>query len=111
MKKTGTIALMVMVAAGLAFLAYAGEQEKAVTLSGNIACAHCTLKLEGVKECQDVLVVAGKDGGNYFLAKNDVLDKFGHTCQGQKPAKVTGTVTKKDGKMWLAATKMEKVEG
>ena len=111
MKKTGTIALMVMVAAGLAFLAYAGEKEKTVTLSGNVACAHCTLKLEGVKECQDVLVVEGKDGGNYFLVKNDVAEKFGHNCQGQKAAKVTGTVTKKDGKMWLAATKMEKVEG
>lgn len=108
MKKTGTIALMVMVAAGLAFLAYAGEQEKPVTLSGNIACAHCTLKLEGVKECQDVLVAGGQ---NYFLAKSEALEKFGHTCQGQKAAKVTGTVTKKDGKMWLTATKVEKVEG
>ncbi len=111
MRKTGTIALMVVVAAGLALLAYAGENEKTVTLSGKIACAHCTLKLEGVKECQDVLVVAGKDGGNYFLVKNEALEKFGHTCQGQKAATVTGKVTTKDGKMWLAATKIEKAEG
>ncbi len=111
MRKTATLAVLVVAVAGLACLAYAGEQEKTVTLSGNVACAHCTLKLAGVKECQDVLVVSGEGGGNYFLVKNDVLEKFGHTCQGQKAAKVTGTVTKKDGKMWLAATKMEKAEG
>ncbi len=110
MRRTGTIAFMVFVVAGLAFLAYAGEQEKTVTLAGNVACAHCTLKLAGAKECQDVLVVTGKDAGDYYLVKNEVLEKFGHTCQGQKAAKVTGSVTKKDGKMWLAATKMEKVE-
>ena len=73
MRKAGTIALMVVVAAGLAFLAYAGEKEKTVTLSGSVACAHCTLKLAGVKECQDVLVVSGEGAGQYYLVKNDVL--------------------------------------
>jgi len=111
MKRTGRIAMVVAFALGLAFLAYAGEGAKEVTLTGNIACAHCTLKLEGVKECQDVLVVDGKDGGNYFLVKNDALKQFGHTCQGQKAAKVTGTVATKDGKMWLTASKVEKAEG
>ena len=108
MKRTGQIAMILAFALGLAVLAYAGEGEKEVTLTGNIACAHCTLKVEGVTECQDVLVVDGKDGGNYFLVKNDALKQFGHACKGQKAAKVTGTVAEKDGKMWLTASKLEK---
>ncbi len=111
MRKAGVIAFVIVLAAGLSLLAYAGEQAKTVTLKGNVACAHCTLKLAGVKECQDVLVVSGEGAGQYYLVKNAVLEKFGHTCQGEKAALVTGTVTKKDGKMWLAATKMEKAEG
>jgi len=31
-------------------------------------------------------------------------------CTGEKGAAVTGTVTEKDGKKWLAATKMDEVK-
>ena len=81
-----------------------------VTLSGKIACAHCTLKLEGVSSCQDVLVVE-KDGkpAYYYLAKSEALKAFGHTCMGEKKATVTGTVSEKDGKTWLEATKIAPV--
>lgn len=92
----------------LAAAAYATDAPAPVTLNGKIACAHCTLKLEGVKECQDVLVVE-KDGQPtyYYVVKNDTAKKFGHVCNGYKGAVVTGTVTTKDGKQWIEPTRME----
>jgi hypothetical protein len=79
------------------------------TLSGSIACAKCTLKKADAKECQDVLVVKDAKGAvkEYYIAKNDVLEKFGHQCTGEKPATVSGAVSQKDGKTWITATKME----
>jgi hypothetical protein len=79
------------------------------TLTGKIMCAKCTLKKADAKECQDVLVVADKQGATkeYYITKNAVLEKFGHTCTGEKPAVVTGTISQKEGKTWIAPTKME----
>jgi hypothetical protein len=76
------------------------------TLNGKILCAKCTLKKADAKECQDVLVVKG-DGDattEYYIVKNEVAEKFGHTCRGEKAATVTGTVSEKDGRKWIAAT-------
>ncbi len=83
-----------------------------VTLTGNVVCAKCTLKKADAKECQDVLVVTkGDQTTEYYIAKNAVAEKFGHTCTGKKPATVTGTVAEKDGKTWITATKMEEKKG
>jgi hypothetical protein len=82
------------------------------TLSGSVMCAKCTLKKADAKQCQDVLVV--KDGdktSEYYITKNDVAEKFGHTCKGEKPATVTGSVETKDGKTWITPTKMEEKKG
>jgi hypothetical protein len=84
-----------------------------VTLTGKVMCAKCTLKKADAKECQDVLVVPDAKGGTaaeYYLVKNAVQEKFGHVCTGEKPATVTGSVTEKDGKKWLEATKMVEVK-
>ena len=82
------------------------------TLSGSVMCAKCTLKKADAKECQDVLVVKDAKGtkGEYYIAKNAVAEKFGHVCTGETPATVTGSISDKDGKKWITATKMEKVE-
>jgi hypothetical protein len=79
------------------------------TLTGSVMCAKCTLKKADAKECQDVLVVKDAKGAakEYYIAKNDVSEKFGHTCTGEKPATVVGAVAEKDGKTWVTATKME----
>jgi azurin len=108
----GSKARMV-VALGAALLvaaaAVAGEAET-VTLEGNIACAKCTLSIEGAKECQSVLVVDSKEGGDpvyYYLVTNEVSKEYGHVCMGTKGAVVTGNVEEKDGKMWLTPTAMK----
>jgi hypothetical protein len=89
---------------GLVAPATAGDE----TLTGKVMCAKCTLKKADAKECQDVLVVkTGDKTAEYYIEKNDVAKAFGHVCGGEKPAVVTGSVTEKDGKKWISATKME----
>jgi len=113
MLKKSALLVVVSLAIVLAGGAYAGEEAEAVTLEGRLVCAHCTLKVEGVKSCQSVLQVAAdeKDAEPtfYYIAKNDVSEELGMTCKGDKSAKITGTVAEKDGKKWLAATKIEAI--
>ncbi len=101
----GALVLAVLVAQ----VALAAPPEP-VTVSGDLQCAKCTLKEAGAKSCQDVLVVAGTGGAaetRYYLVKNSVAEKAGHVCQGTKSVAVTGTVSEKDGKKWITATKIE----
>jgi hypothetical protein len=108
MKTLSLFALALALVVGVVATAAAAD----TTLSGSIACAKCTLKKADAKQCQDVLVV--KDGDKtteYYITKNEVSEKFGHTCTGEKPATVTGSVEKKDGKTWITPTKMEEKKG
>jgi hypothetical protein len=105
MKTIAKLGLALALVVGLVAAATAGDE---TTLTGNIMCAKCALKKPDATKCQDVLVV--EDGGKnteYYIEKNPVAEKFGHVCQGVKPAVVTGKVTEKDGKKWISATKME----
>lgn len=83
------------------------------TLSGTILCAKCKLKKADAKECQDVLVVKAKDGATteYYVAKNDVTEKFGHGCGKEASAVITGAISEKDGRKWITPSKMEKTDG
>jgi len=94
-------------AAALAFgLASTGRAGDETTLEGSLMCAKCALKK--AEKCQDVLIVADGDAKTeYWVVKNDVAEKFGHACQSEKPAKVTGTVAEKDGTKWITPTAME----
>jgi len=113
MKMKTSVVLAIALLLMLVTAATAGEGEKQITVEGKIACAKCTLKTEGVTECQDVLVVKGDKGGDpayYYLVSNKVMDEFGHTCQGTKMATVSGTVMEKESKMWLTPSEMKQLE-
>ena len=88
--------------------ALAADEAKTVTVTGKIVCAKCSLKADGMKECQNV-IVAEQDGKQvqYYLAKNALTEEFGHVCKGEKAVVATGTVSEHDGKTWMAATKLE----
>jgi len=105
MKTIAKLALALTLAVGFVASASAAEE----TVNGKVMCAKCSLKKADADKCQDMLVAKDASGKvtEYYLEKNDVLKAYGHTCQGEKPAVVTGTVTEKDGKKWLVATKME----
>jgi hypothetical protein len=100
------IALLMSFSTGLA-----GDDPESVTLEGKIVCAKCSLHEEGRTKCQNVLVV--EDAGkmqNYYLADTEANKEFGEVCMAKKPVVVTGTVSEKDGQMWLAAAKIEPVK-
>ena len=106
----------VVLVLGLAGAALAADKPDAkpaeVSLSGNVQCAMCILKKADAKGCQDVLVVTDKAGRTeYYLVKNAVSEEFGMSCVKARPAVATGTVSEKDGKKWLTASKLEAVKG
>jgi Family of unknown function (DUF6370) len=105
MKTIAKLGLAMALVVGFVAVASAGEQ----TLNGSIMCAKCSLKKADATKCQDVLVTKDDTGkvSEYYIEKNEVAKAYGHTCQGEKATVVTGTVTEKDGKMWISATKME----
>jgi hypothetical protein len=109
MKTTIRFAVLAVLVLGVATLSIAGEEGKAVAVTGKIMCAKCTLHKADAAECQNVLVTKGEGDKTveYYLVKNDVAEAFGHKCMGEKPAAVAGTVQEKDGKLWLTAKKME----
>ncbi|HYC00969.1 MAG TPA: DUF6370 family protein [Candidatus Limnocylindrales bacterium] len=79
------------------------------TIEGNIICAKCNLKTEGLRECQNVLSVKDDAGAetHYWLAKNEVAKAYGEVCMDVRPVTVTGTVEDKGGKKWIAPSKID----
>jgi len=105
MKTTVKLGLALALVLGLVAGASAGDE---TTLTGTVMCAKCALKKPDASTCQNVLVVeTGGHNTEYYIEKNAVAEKFGHTCTGEKAATVTGAVSEKDGKKWIAATKIE----
>jgi hypothetical protein len=106
MKTIAKVGLAVAIVLGLAAAVLAGDE---MTVTGKVMCAKCSLKKADATKCQDVLVTKDEDGKvtHYYIAKTDASRAFGHVCQSEKAAVVTGTVEEKDGKMWIAPSKME----
>ena len=108
MRKLASLSMVFVLA--LAGVALAGDAET-VTLEGEMQCATCTLHEEGLADHQDVLVVKKGDKTlNYYLAETASHEKMGSVCMKSMPVSVTGEVEEKDGRMWIAATKIEKIE-
>ena len=43
----------------------------------------------------------------YYIVVNEVAEEFGEVCTNTTKAKVTGTVSEKDGRKWITASKVE----
>ena len=106
MKNIITMIAAVAVASLISTSANAAEK----TLKGEGLCAKCELK--ETAKCQNAVRVeeAGKKVV-YYLEDNDVSKAF-HKKICSAPAKVvaTGKVSEKDGKHWIAVTKIEEAK-
>jgi hypothetical protein len=112
--------LLMLAAVGVLFsgmsLVWAADDEKQ-TIKGDAICGKCALK--ETKTCQNVVIVTKDDKKTkYYLEKNEFF-KDAHSglgiCTATKDepikVKVTGTVVKKEDKLYLTPTaKVEKVE-
>lgn len=80
------------------------------TLDGTLVCAKCFLKKADAKECQDVLLVSEPNGqtSEYYVTKNEVAEESGEACTLEIKATVTGDVSEKDGRLWIAPSKIVK---
>ena len=81
-----------------------------LTLKGEMVCAKCYLNKPDASECQDVLLVKDAKGATteYYITKNKVSQESGEACTQMIPAVVVGTVSEKDGRKWLTASKITK---
>ncbi len=105
MKTIAKVGLAVALVLGMAASIPAGDE---TTMTGKVMCAKCSLKKADASKCQDVLVTKGDDGKvtHYYIAKTEASKAFGHVCQSEKAAVVTGTIEEKDGKKWISPSKM-----
>lgn len=94
---------------GLALLAFAApssaeEKAKEETLKGEITCAKCGLKLDGVSKCATVIKVGEKV---YWF--DEKADKANHKqiCTEAKKGTVVGTVKKDGDKLVVTVSKVE----
>jgi hypothetical protein len=81
------------------------QADKEVTLAGKITCAKCELKIE--KECATVIVVKENGKGTvYYFDQKSHKANHDAVCQVGKEGTVTGTVSEKAGKKYIAVTKI-----
>ena len=106
MKTIAKVGVAVALVLGLAASVPAGDE---TTVTGKVICAKCSLKKADASKCQDVLVTKGDDGKvtHLYIAKTEASSAFGHVCQSEKAAVVTGTLEEKDGKTWISPSKMD----
>ena len=79
------------------------------TLKGDLVCARCYLNKPDATECQDVLLVKEQNATvEYYVTKNKVSQDSGEACTDKIPATIVGTVSEKDGRKWITASKITK---
>jgi hypothetical protein len=100
-------AIVALGALAVATRAFAADEQ---TLTGEMVCAKCYLNKPDAKECQDVLLVKDAKGATveYYVTKNKVSQESGEACTQTIPAVVVGTVSEKDGRKWITASKITK---
>jgi hypothetical protein len=82
------------------------DDKKEITVKGDVCCAKCEMKKQDT--CNAVILVRAGDKEEIYYFDADSQEKHGQECcKEKKPATITGTVTEKDGKKWIAVTKIE----
>ena len=98
--------VVVMWSFGAAALA---EDKKEVKLTGTLMCGKCSLK--ATPKCSNALQVKeGDKTVNYFLDDKGNAEPYHEEVCGDGKVEgvvVTGTITEKDGKMWVKVTKLD----
>jgi hypothetical protein len=81
-----------------------------LTLKGDLVCAKCYLNKPDATACQDVLLVTDSTGATveYYVTQNKVSQESGEACTQKIPATIVGTVSEKDGRKWITASKITK---
>lgn len=100
-------AIATLAALTVATRAFAADE---LTLKGDLVCAKCALNKPDAKECQDVLLVKEAEGKTteYYVTKNKVSQESGEACTQTIPATIVGTVSEKDSRKWVTASKITK---
>jgi hypothetical protein len=80
------------------------------TLKGELVCAKCYLKKADATECQDVLLVKNATGETteYYVTKNKVSLDSGEACTEKIPTTIVGSVSEKDNRKWITASRIDK---
>lgn len=105
------VLLSLACALGLVTLGWADDEKKEVTLKGDVTCAKCELKK--TDKCNAVVIVKDGDKEEIYFFDKASNDKHGDDCcKERRKATIVGTVKEKDGKKWVAVTKItvEKIE-
>lgn len=100
-------AIATLAALTVATRAFAADE---LTLKGELVCAKCALNKPDATECQDVLLVKDAKGKTteYYVTKNKVSQESGEACTQTIPATIVGTVSEKDSRKWITASKITK---
>jgi hypothetical protein len=85
------------------------DKAKEVKVTGTLVCAHCKLKMEGIKGCTNALQVKDGDKTVTYLLEDKAEGEDYHVCGGgeKKDVTVTGVPSEKDGQKWIKPTKVD----
>jgi hypothetical protein len=96
---------IVLAAVGVARAEEEKKPAKEVTLKGELSCAKCIYKVEGVTKCTTAIKVKeGKKEVIYFLIDKGNKEKY-HPCTKKVKGSVTGVVSKKGDQMFITPAK------
>jgi Family of unknown function (DUF6370) len=100
-----------LLALALVFALAANARAEEKTLKGSLTCGKCTLKLEGVTKCTNVLQVKEGDKTVNYILEDEGMKAPYHKdiCPPgkKKDVSVTGTVREEGGKKYIKPSKVE----
>lgn len=83
------------------------KEAKVVTLKGELGCAKCVYKVKGITDCTNAIqVTQGKKKVVYIIDDGGKAEDYHKKiCTKKAKGSVKGTVSKKDGKMYIKPEK------